>query len=240
MRKIRLTKAVQTKRLPVCLRNRNRVLMRTFLLACLLAMTQGVWADRFLQEPSGFTAIVQGIDRIRFTLPTQYDGTQNEGIVEGVIYISEDGGNKKEFLTWGLGNGYDNLTSDTESGKITLKVTYDGEWQLVGKVKGGHRYFQKNTDVTFTVGPNDDNDDHFTTVVDWTVPRELRGKRYTFHLWCKSEASRWTWYIPDGVKDKSSTYQMAEWDCPAAAAVSTGSFKSMLTAAAAGQSHSAI
>jgi len=220
MRKIRLTKAVQTQRPPATFRNKSRVLMRTFLLACLLAMTQGAWADRFLQEPSGFTAIVQGIDRIRFTLPTQYDGTQNEGIVEGVIYISEDGGAKKEFLTWGLGNGYNDLTSDTESGTITLKVTYDGEWQLVGKVKGGHRYFQKNTNVTFTVGPNDDNDDHFTTVVDWTVPRELRGKRFTFHLWCKSEASRWTWYIPDGVKDKSSTYQMGEWDCPAAAEVS--------------------
>jgi len=189
-------------------------------MVCLLTVAQGAWADRFLQEPGNFTAIVQGIDRIRFTLPTQLDDTQNEGIVEGVIYVSENGGEKREFLTWGLGeDGYNDLTSDSESGKITLRVTYDGEWQLVGKVTKGHRYFQKNTDVIFTVGSNDDDSDRFTTVVDWTVPRELRGKRFTFYLWCKSEASRWSWYIPDGVKDKSSTYLMAEWDCPAAAEV---------------------
>ena len=199
---------------------RGRALMRMSLMVCLLTVAQGAWADRFLQEPGNFTAIVQGIDRIRFTLPTQLDDTQNEGIVEGVIYVSENGGEKREFLTWGLGeDGYNDLTSDSESGKITLRVTYDGEWQLVGKVTKGHRYFQKNTDVIFTVGSNDDDSDRFTTVVDWTVPRELRGKRFTFYLWCKSEASRWSWYIPDGVKDKSSTYLMAEWDCPAAAEV---------------------
>ncbi len=194
--------------------------MRMFLLTCLLVMTQGAWADRFLQEPSGFTAIVQGIDRIRFTLPTQYDGVRNEGITEGIIYVSENEGPKKEFLTWGMGDGYNNLTSDTESGKITLKVTYDGEWQLVGKVTGGHRYFQKNTNVTFTVNCNDDNSDHFTTTVDWTVPRELRGKKYTFYLWCKSKEVFDSWYIPEDCSDKSRTYMMGEWDCPAAADVS--------------------
>ena len=200
--------------------NKSRMFLRLFLLACLLTATQGVWADRFLQEPSGFTAIVQGIDRIRFTLPTQYDGVRNEGISEGIIYVSENEGPKKEFLTWGMGKGYNDLTSDTESGKITLKVTYDGDWQLVGKVTGGHRYFEKNTNVTFTVNCNDDNSDHFTTVVDWTVPRELRGKKYTFYLWCKSEEVFDSWYIPEGCSDKSRTYMMGEWDCPAAADVS--------------------
>ena len=144
---------------------RGRALMRMSLMVCLLTVAQGAWADRFLQEPGNFTAIVQGIDRIRFTLPTQLDDTQNEGIVEGVIYVSENGGEKREFLTWGLGeDGYNDLTSDSESGKITLRVTYDGEWQLVGKVTKGHRYFQKNTDVIFTVGSNDDDSDRFTTL----------------------------------------------------------------------------
>ena len=215
-----LIRVVQTQSPPTTFRSRSRALMRIFLLACLLVVTQGAWADRFLQEPSGFTAIVQGIDRIRFTLPTQYDGNQNEGISEGIIYVSENGGAKKEFLTWGLGRGYNNLTSDSESGTITLKATYEGEWQLVGKVIGGHRYFQKATNVTFTVGPNDDNDDHFTTTVDWTVPRELRGRRFTFYLWCKSEDISHSWYIPNGNKNKTSFYQMGEWDCPAAADVS--------------------
>jgi len=57
----------------------GRILMRLMVLTCLLTLTQGAWADRFLQEPSGFTAVVQGLDKIRFTLPTQYDGNQNEG-----------------------------------------------------------------------------------------------------------------------------------------------------------------
>ena len=204
--------------------NLNNVLGRLFLLASLLAISPGVMADEFLQELGGFTAIVQGIDRIRFTLPTQYDGNQNEGIRNGTIYVSENGGSLKELLSWGMGSDYNILTSDKESGSIAINVKYDGEWQLVGKVKGGHKYFQKNTSVTFTVGPNDDNNDHFSTVVDWTVPRQLRGKQLTFHLWCRSEDISHSWFIPSGVEycvnDRAKTYQMAEWDCPAAAEVS--------------------
>ena len=119
-----------------------------------------------------------------------------------------------------MGKGYNDLTSDTESGKITLKVMYDGDWQLVGKVTGGHRYFEKNTNVTFTVNCNDDNSDHFTTVVDWTVPREMRGKKYTFYLWCRSEDIGHSWFIPAGNSGQTSYYEMADWDCPDAAEVS--------------------
>ena len=119
--------------------NLNNVLGRLFLLASLLAISPGVMADEFLQELGGFTAIVQGIDRIRFTLPTQYDGNQNEGIRNGTIYVSENGGSLKELLSWGMGSDYNILTSDKESGSIAINVKYDGEWQLVGKVKGGHK-----------------------------------------------------------------------------------------------------
>ena len=204
-------------------------LLILFLVLLGLEQSISVMADQFLQEPSGYTAIVQGIDRIRFTLPTQYDGNQNEGIRTGSVYVSEDGGAMKELLVWGMGDGYNNLTSDKESGQITVNAKYGGEWQLVGKVKGGHRYFQNNTDVTFTVAPNDDNDDHFTTMVDWTVPRELRGKRLTFRLWCRSEDISHSWFIPSGVSDRSSTYQMCEWDCPPSAEVSITMNEPMLS-----------
>lgn len=193
---------------------------RTVLLLCMLFSMQGVWADNYLQNPNNFTAIVQGIDKIRFTLPTQYDGNYNEGIRIGYIKVSVDGSSKQDFLEWGLGNGYNDLTSDDESGKITIKSQYDGQFQLVGKIKGGFRYLVKNQETTYTVGSNDDNSDHFRTEVEWTVPRELRGKRFTFYLWCKSEDALNSWYIPDGNSDQTSYYTMATWDCPAAAAVS--------------------
>jgi len=196
-----------------------------FLVLLGLGQSLQVRADNFLQDPSGFTAIVQGIDRIRFTLPTQYDGNQNEGIERGYIHISVDGGDLKSFMYWGMGSDYNILTSDEESGNIKMIGYYDGEWQLVGKVKGGHRYFPAHKMQDFTLGPNDDNDDHFSTVVDWTVPRELRGHRLTFYLWCHSEDIFHSWYIPSGVPQsdydkRDKTYRMAEWDCPAAAEVS--------------------
>ena len=119
-------------------------LLLMFLVLLGLGQSLQVRADNFLQDPSGFTAIVQGIDRIRFTLPTQYDGNQNEGIERGYIHISVDGGDLKSFMYWGMGSDYNILTSDEESGNIKMIGYYDGEWQLVGKVKGGHKYFQKN------------------------------------------------------------------------------------------------
>ncbi len=194
-------------------------LLILFLVLLGLEQSLNVMADNYLQVPSGYTAQVQGLERIRFTLPTQLDGQQNEGIRIGTVYIREDGGAMKELFSWGMGDDYNVLTSDKESGKIAINAKYGGEWQLVGKVKGGHRYFQSNTNVIFTVAPNDDDDDHFTTTVDWTVPREVRGKRLTFHLWCRSEDFSHSWFIPSGVSDRSSTYQMCEWDCPASAEV---------------------
>ena len=210
--------------------NQIRVYMRTFLLfICVLFSVQSTWADNYLQNPSNFTAIPQGVDKIRFTLPSQYDGSQNEGIRKGYVKISVDGGAKQDLLYWGLGNNYNELTSDSESGKISIVSYYDGQWQLVGKVKGGPRYFNKNTGVSFTVGSNDDNSDHFRTEVEWTVPRHLRGMTLTFYLWCKSEDIGNSWYIPSGNSDMSSWYTMYEWDCPAAPVVNVSLNDPMLS-----------
>ena len=194
----------------------KKCILRTCLLfACMLFSVQSSWADRFLQDASGFTAVVQGIDRIRFTLPTQYDGNQNEGIRIGYVKVSVNGGGMQDFIEWGLGNNYNELNEN-----IRIKTFFDGQWQLGGKINGGARNISKNTDVYFRVSADDTNKDHYTTIIDWTVPRDLRGKKYTFYLWCKSEDIGNSWYIPDGNSNQSSYYQMGEWDCPAAAKVS--------------------
>ena len=186
----------------------------------MLFSVQSSWADDYLQNPSNFTAIVQGIDKIKFTLPTQYDGNQNEGIRIGYVKVSVNGGPKQDFLQWGLGNDYNNLTSDSESGKISITAQYGGEYKLVGKVRGGYKNLVKGQATTYTVSPNDDNDDHFRTDVEWTVPRDMRGKKYTFYLWCRSEDIGHSWFIPAGNSGQTSYYEMADWDCPDAAEVS--------------------
>ena len=66
--------------------------------------------------------MVQGIDRIRFTLPTQYDGNQNEGIQIGYVKVSVNGGGMQDFVEWGLGNNYNELDEN-----IRIKTFFDGE-----------------------------------------------------------------------------------------------------------------
>ena len=210
-------------------RIRGRAYVRMFLLLCMIFAVQSSWADDYLQNPSNFTAIVQGVDKIKFTLPTQYDGNQNEGIRIGYVKVSVNGGPKQDFLQWGLGNGYNNLTSDSESGKISITAQYDGEYKLVGKVRGGYKNLVKGQETTYTVSPNDDNDDHFRTDVEWTVPRDMRGKKYTFYLWCRSEDIGHSWFIPAGNSDQTSYYEMADWDCPDAAEVSITMNEPMLS-----------
>ena len=82
-----LSRAVWTQSPPACLRRRSYALMRLFLLGCLFAMTQGAWADNFMQNKSNYTAMISGVDKVIFTLPTQYDGSINEGVQEGYVYV---------------------------------------------------------------------------------------------------------------------------------------------------------
>ena len=44
-----------------------------------------VLADSFMQTASNYTCMQLGIDKLRFTLPTQYDGVINEGIQNGYL-----------------------------------------------------------------------------------------------------------------------------------------------------------
>ncbi len=199
--------------------SRGRTYVCTYLaVLCMLFSVQEAWADNFMQNSANYTAIPIGIDKVRFTLPTQFDSnTANEGICYGHInYTIDDDTRLESLLTWGLGSDYNEFTDKHESGKISLVPYKGGTWQLVGKTKGGYKYF--TSDVTFTVGPNDDNEDHYTTVVDWTIPYELRGHKFTFRLFCRIDDRNTHWFIPDGVESVYSvadTYNMGEFDCPA-------------------------
>lgn len=187
-------------------------------LAVLLAwvMPQAAVADNFLQNGNNFTATIMGIDKVQFSLATQYDGNLNEGITDGKVYITIDGGSRQSFLDWKVPN-YRDLTSDSESGTCNIKAYVGGTFQLAGKVKGGTKTFTSSDGTeSYTVGWNDDDHDHFSTTVVWTAPRSLRGHKLKFEVWAKSEDRDNTWYMPS----KDGYREMLTWDCPAAPEVS--------------------
>ena len=60
-------------------------LLSLLLLLLGLGQTIQVLADSFMQTASNYTCMQLGIDKLRFTLPTQYDGVINEGIQNGYL-----------------------------------------------------------------------------------------------------------------------------------------------------------
>ena len=219
---------IQNKNYPI----RGRAYIRMFLFLCMMFAVQSSWADNFMQNPANYTAIVQGIDKIRFTLPTQFDSdTQNEGIRYGHVYYTVgDDTQLQSLLSWGLGNDYNVFTDKHESGRVRLFVSKGGTWQLLGKTMGGYKYF--TNDVEYTLGPNDDDIDHYSTVVEWTIPRDMRGKKYKFYLFCRIDDTTNHWFIPSNSSSVSSvndTYKLAEWDTPDAAEVGISINEPMLS-----------
>jgi len=169
-------------------------------------------ADRFLQEPANFTAMLLGMDKIQFKLPTQYDGNYNEGISDGRIYITIDGGSRQDFIRWKCST-YNEL-GDHKS----IQVYQNGRFSLTGKCKDRSKsVFTKNDgEVTYNIDGDSDNKNHYTTTLEWTVPRELRGHRLKIELWCRSEDRNWHWFIPDGNSDATSYHEMAIVNMPEA------------------------
>lgn len=185
-----------------------------------ILMPWKAYGGSHMRTASNYKAMVIGIDKIQFTLPTQYDGAQNEGIYEGHVYVTVDGGQRQSLFDWNC-KQYNNLTSDSESGEVNITAFQGGTFQLTGKVKGVTRSFTSNSNkVTYTLGYDDDDDDHFTSTIVWQVPRSMRGHQLKFELWCRIDDVYNTWYIPSGNNNKTSFYQMYEWACPAAAEVS--------------------
>ncbi len=190
---------------------------KLFLLLCLLTASAAAMADDFLQKTSNYTAYVQGIDEIRFSLPTQmWSSFLNEGIVEGYVYVSVDDGPRQKLIEWNAGDNFRDI-GDGISTECRIKGHIGGSFELVGKISGSPKTFKAEEDWTkYQVKRNDDNEDHYTTTVDWTVPRSLRGHKLVFEIWSKSEDRDYTYYMPS----KSSYYKVYEWECPSAPEVS--------------------
>ena len=198
---------------------RTRVLFMALVLFGLGHVLQ-VRADDFMQTASNYSAMIMGVDKVQFTLATQYDGSFNEGISEGHVYLIVDGGARQSLFDWRCDN-YRELTSDSESGKCYIQAFQSGTFQLTGKVKNGYKTFtSQNGIVSYTLGYNDDNDDHFSTTVTWTVPRSLRGRNLKIVMWAHIEDRDRNWYMPKDNSDKTSFHTLVDWSCPAAPEVS--------------------
>ena len=192
-----------------------------------MVLPQQVSADDFMQKASNYTAMIAGIDKIQFTLPTQFDGNLNEGISAGHVYVTVDDGPRLGLFFWSCAN-YRNLTSDDESGTINARAFQDGTFTVKGKVKGGQKTFTNGTSVGYTVGPDDDDHNHFSSVIEWTVPRSMRGHKLKFYLWCHIEDRDRNWYIPEDNDDESDFRHLTDWDCPPASEVSINATDPML------------
>ncbi len=194
--------------------------IKSIYLAILLALfTTTAYADDYMQKESNYTATVMGVDRIQFNLPTQYDGVFNEGISEGHVYVTVDGGSRQNLFDW-RADKYNYLTSDDESGKLLISAFQGGTFQLAGKTMGGTKTFTAGGTTYYTVRYTDSDDDHFETTVIWTVPYEMRGHKLKFELWAHIEDRDRNWYVPKDNNDKSRFRELTTWDCPAAPQVS--------------------
>ena len=65
-----------------------------------ILMPWKAYGGSHMRTASNYKAMVIGIDKIQFTLPTQYDGAQNEGIYEGHVYVTVDGGQRQSLFDW--------------------------------------------------------------------------------------------------------------------------------------------
>jgi len=116
--------------------------VKLLLVLITLAMAHEVRADDFLQKTSNYTAYVQGIDKIRFALPTQmWSSFLNEGIVEGLVYVSVDGGPRQQLVEWNAGENCRDI-GDGISTESLIKSHVGGTSQLVGKIDGNPKTFK--------------------------------------------------------------------------------------------------
>lgn len=106
------------------------------------AMTHEVRADDFLQKTSNYTTYVQGIDKIWFSLPTQmWSSFLNEGIMEGLVYVSVDRGPRQQLVEWNAGENCRDI-GDGISTECRIKSHVGGIFQLVGKIDGNPKTFK--------------------------------------------------------------------------------------------------
>lgn len=219
---IHLQKMINTMNRP---QNRNHKWLHIKFACIAILLTLGastVQADDFMQKESNYSAMVIDKDRIQFTLPTQYwSSFLNEGISEGHVYVTIDGGSRRNLFDWKAAT-YNNINSRNESGNLLIQAFQAGTFQLAGKTKGGTKSFTNNSgQVSYNVANSDRGRDYFETTVIWTVPYELRGHTLKFEMWAHIEDRDYNYYVPTDNKDKSSFKTLLDkWDCPAAPEVS--------------------
>ncbi len=187
---------------------KQRVLF-LFLVLLGLGQAMNVRADKFMQTASNYTCMQMGIDKLRFTLPTQYDGTINEGVQEGHVYVKVDNGPEQEVFEWKCDD-----YSDLDDG-YWIKAYQPGTFQLQGQAKSWTIFTANDNWVKYNLKPDDTNKDHYTTTVDWVIPRELRGHNLKLTVWVHVNWSgAGDWHVPDAYSHR----QMLDWDAPEAAA----------------------
>ncbi len=128
-------------------RNHKWLRIKFAFLAIILALCTSttVQADDFMQKESNYSAMVIDKDRIQFTLPTQYwSSFLNEGISEGHVYVTIDGGSRRNLFDW-KADKYNDINSRTESGTLLIQAFQAGTFQLAGKTKGGTKSFTNNS-----------------------------------------------------------------------------------------------
>ena len=166
-----------------------------------------VFADSFMQTASNYICIPMGIDKLRFTLPTQYDGVVNEGIENGYVYVNVDNGGEQLLFEWRC----DDYTSLDKG--YWIKAYQGGTFQLAGKAKALTTFTSSNDWVKYYLNADDNDKDHRTTTVDWVIPHELRGKNLKITLWAHvNQYTLGDWHIPDA----NSRLLMLDWDAPEA------------------------
>ncbi len=183
-------------------------LLLTLLVLLGLGQTLEVRADDFTYNANNYTCMQVGVDKVRFTLPTGNLYRTNDGVEEGYVYVSVDGGAEEVLLSWHC----DNYSQVDDGCKI--KAYKAGTFVLVGKVKGGSKTFTNaNGEVSYDLDPNDDDSDHYTTTVEWQAPYSMRGKKLKLTVWAHVDwGAGGDWHVPNA----SSHKELLDWDCPAA------------------------
>ncbi len=192
---------------------------RGLLLLLLLTLGHGAWAyDGFLHDAENYKAEIVDYDKVKFILPTQlWRPFYSEGVVDGNVTLTVENGARETIFEWTSGSDYNGMTKNGISGQLSCTTKKDGVWELAGKVEGGRRIFDGSTPYKYRLHPDDDNSWHYTTIVEWQLPRSVRGKKMKFEVWCLVRDRREDWCIPNQyptVKDKH--YELLTWTSPPA------------------------
>ena len=186
---------------------------KQFLLTLLVLLGFGqssdVYADSFTYNANNYSCMMMGVDKLRFTLPTGNTAWTNDGVQEGYVYVSENGGPEEVLFSWHCVD-----YSDVDDDGCKIKAYKGGTFTLTGKVKGGNKTFTNaNGEFKYALNHDDGNDDHYTTTVDWQVPYSMRGKKLKLTVWAHVNwSAAGDWHVPSA----SSHKELLDWDCPAA------------------------